>query len=104
MTKQEFRTEAKRRAEEKIAEGEGRPMNRVEGWQRTLDLLERGELSNDEVDALMQEVQRAIEDCIGRLCGGGAAAREARQLMRVLGKFPKALEKVLAVRSERHRR
>lgn len=69
---------------------------KIRGWQQTLEALERGELSNSEVELILRhELPRALEEgTTGPLqCVGDAdATREWAQLARVLGKVVKALE------------
>jgi DNA replication initiation complex subunit (GINS family) len=73
--------------------------NTLRGWQQTLELLQRGELSADEIDALPLQLMRDSDDAIKQLkLGGGRDAKElgeAKELMRVLGKVERELRRIL---------
>jgi hypothetical protein len=69
----------------------------IHGWTATLDYIESGELSGDEIDLVRRQLPRTIEDGIARL-KNGANRNDEKELIRVLSRVQKALERVLAVR------
>ena len=69
----------------------------VRGWTATLELMESGELSADEIELVRYQLPRAIEDGIARL-KNGANVNDEKELIRALSRVGKALERVLAVR------
>src|ERR1035441_1255341 len=67
------------------------------GWEQTLELLERGELSNSEVETIMQEeLPRALAECTtAPLTSTDAELKEWARLTRVLGKIIKVMQRRL---------
>jgi len=61
------------------------------GWQQTLEFLERGELSDSEIDTLPGGLMREMDDAIERVKGG---EEEAADLVRVLGQVRRELDRV----------
>src|ERR1035441_375378 len=70
---------------------------KLRGWGQTLELLERGELSNSEIETIMQEeLPRALAECTtARLTSTDAELKEWARLTRVLGKIIKVMERRL---------
>jgi hypothetical protein len=68
---------------------------KIRGWTQTLEALERGELSNTEVESILRdELPRALEECFaGTYAATGAELKEWSRLQRVTGKVIKALER-----------
>jgi hypothetical protein len=66
---------------------------KIRGWQQTLEALERGELSNSEVEVILRtELPRALSENIESAMRG-AETKDADRLGRVLAKVVKALER-----------
>ena len=70
---------------------------KLRGWGQTLELLERGELSNSEIETIMQEeLPRALAECTtAPLTSTDAELKEWARLTRVLGKIIKVMERRL---------
>lgn len=69
---------------------------RLRGWTTTLELLEQGELSTTELDAIISELLRAASECDARLKSASAAEEtEEMRLLRVQAKVMKALKRRL---------
>jgi hypothetical protein len=68
---------------------------KIRGWTQTLEALERGELSNTELESILRdELPRALEECFaGTYSATGAELKEWSRLQRVTGKVIKALER-----------
>lgn len=73
----------------------------IKTWTPVLDLLERGELSQDELRAIIVcELPRELSDNMTRVArtgirGDKAGFAEARKLDRLLGKVQRAIAKLL---------
>jgi len=94
------RDNSRRRSQPQLVEprvGGASLAGKIRGWQQTLDALERGELSNSEVELILREElpRVAAEGRCGPLqCVGDASVtREWGRLAGVLGKVVKALER-----------
>jgi hypothetical protein len=66
---------------------------KIRGWQRTLEALEHGELSNPEVESILRdELPRVLDEIeAGTYAATGAELKEWSRLQRVTGKVIKAL-------------
>lgn len=69
----------------------------IRSWQGTLDHIESGEASPDEIELVRCQIHRTVDDGIARL-KNGANRNDEKELIRVLSRVEKALERVLAVR------
>ncbi len=67
---------------------------KIRGWLQTTETLERGELSNSELDAIMRELFPALDESIERVkCGTKKEKKEEEELLRVMTGTRKALER-----------
>jgi hypothetical protein len=69
----------------------------IRSWQGTLDHIESGEASPDEIELVRHQLSHAVDDGIARLTNG-ANKKDERELIRVVSLVNKALERVLARR------
>jgi hypothetical protein len=69
----------------------------IRSWQGTLDHIESGEASPDEIEFVRCQLSHAVDDGIARL-KNGANKKDERELIRVVSLVNKALERVLARR------
>jgi hypothetical protein len=68
-------------------------MTKKEGWQQVLELFRRGELSDSEIEVVLQEgLPHALDEVIEQAKGGD---KEAAELGRVLDEVRRELDRVV---------